>query len=225
MNTTIQSYCGLECSECEYKKSNGNCNGCVAMGGKMLWGSCPVAKCAIDKNIRFCGECGDFPCELLHSFAFDKENGDNGKRIENCKQIKAELVHTARMGTDHVSVCGHHCDFCFLGKWCGDCRSNYNCCSFATLYPSGKCPNVECATKKGLDGCYDCDILCDCTIGYYGKKDEYAAKAAAMFIKKYGKLCYTATLQRAISSGVKYAADFDSTGSAEKALKLLEKYK
>ena len=69
--------------------------------------------------------------------------------MENCRRIKAEWVKAARAGVDPVSVCGHHCDFCFLGQWCGGCRSGYNCCSFATISPDGICPQVKCATKKG----------------------------------------------------------------------------
>ncbi|MEW6710633.1 MAG: DUF3795 domain-containing protein, partial [Candidatus Riflebacteria bacterium] len=26
-----------------------------------------------------------FPCQLLNKFAYDKEQGDNGKRIEQCR--------------------------------------------------------------------------------------------------------------------------------------------
>ena len=41
-----------------------------------------------------CGECGyreqmncgGFPCDLLNMFAYDKEQGDNGKRIEQCRK-------------------------------------------------------------------------------------------------------------------------------------------
>jgi len=65
----------------------------------------------------------------------------------------------------------------------------------------------------------------DCHKGYYSKKKEYTAKAAALFIKKYGLKCYSKTLKTAVDSGIKYAKKFDSTGSVEAALKLLEKYK
>lgn len=81
----IESRCGILCSECEYKEQM-NCNSCVNIN-KPFWGSnCPVKSCCESKNIKCCGVCNDFPCELLKQFAYDKEQGDNGKRIEQCKK-------------------------------------------------------------------------------------------------------------------------------------------
>lgn len=130
----------------------------------------------------------------------------------------------SRAGTDPVGVCGHHCDHCFLGQWCGGCRSGYNCCSFATVFPDGVCPNVRCAGEKGLDGCYACPELAACKTGYYGVEKEYAAKAAALFIRKYGKEAYSRVLADAIAKGLSYAKDLDETGSADNALACLETY-
>lgn len=231
MSVKIESYCGILCTACEYRDSC-NCGTCVATKGKPFHQkedeTCPVAACAIGRNLRFCGECWEFPCELLKQFSFDKEQGDDGKRIEQCKKWKTELVAEARTGLDPISVCGHHCDYCFMGQWCGGCRSDYNCCSFATISEGGICPNVKCATKRGLDACYDCPDLRDCQKGYYGKEyndeHEYTAKATAMFIHKYGKEEYTRTLQTAIAAGAAYAKDFDETGSVEAALKKLESF-
>ena len=54
---------------------------------------CPVATCVIQKGISFCGECTDFPCQLLTDYSNDTEHGDNppGARIEACKMIKCLL--------------------------------------------------------------------------------------------------------------------------------------
>lgn len=111
-----------------------------------------------------------------------------------------------------------------MGQWCGSCRSDYNCCSFAVLFEDKKCPNVSCADEKGLDGCYDCLDLENCIVGYYGNENEYAAKATAIYIKKYGKEKYTETLKKAIEGGMEYAKDLDGCGSVEKAVELLEKW-
>lgn len=228
MEKNYTSYCGLDCNECSYKVSQG-CGGCIATGGTPFWANgdsvkCEVAECNKAEGRGFCGECGKFPCEILNRFAYDEEQGDDGKRIENCKVIKARLVKEARDGIDPIGVCGHHCDYCFMGQWCGSCRSNYNCCSFAVLFEDKKCPNVSCADEKGLDGCYDCLELENCTVGYYGNENEYAAKATAIYIKKYGKEKYTETLKKAIEGGMEYAKDLDGCGSVEKAVELLEKW-
>lgn len=219
----FDTYCGLSCSDCEFKKNN-KCKGCIATSGKPFHGPCEVADCAISKHRRFCGECEKFPCDTLKKYSFDTEHGDNGERINNCKQIKSELVAEARKGINPVSFCGHHCDYCFLGQWCGGCRSNYNCCSYATMCKDNICPNVKCATSKSISGCYECDELDECTKGYYSKKNEYVAKATALFIRKYGEDCYSETLKAAIDAGENYPKFFDGTGSVELAFKLLEKY-
>lgn len=218
----FDTYCGLHCEGCEFVGSHG-CGGCIATDGHPFHGSCAVAECARAKHVRFCGECGEFPCDTLKGYAFDPVHGDNGARLENCTAIKLALVKAGRRGVDPVSVCGHHCDHCFLGKWCGGCRSSYNCCSFATLY-EGRCENVVCAHRRKLDGCWECEELDGCTKGYYGKSEEYAAKATAMYIRRHGKEVYSAALRRAIESGMKYAGDLDAAGSVEAALALLEKY-
>lgn len=223
MSVTIESYCGLKCGECNYLQ-NGQCKGCASTNGKPFHGKCEVADCATQKKRRFCGECENFPCDILNTYSYDKDHGDKGARIENCKEMKSTLVREARVGLDPISICGHHCDHCFLGQWCGGCRSQYNCCSFATLFEDGLCPNLTCVAEKGLDGCYACDQLVDCKRGYYGQQNEYVAKATALFIKAYGKECYTQTLVKAIESGINYPKSFDATGSVEEAFNLLKSF-
>ncbi len=83
----IESRCGILCSECEYKESMGCC-GCLNIN-KPFWGdSCPVKSCCESKKIENCGFCEAFPCETINSFAFDKEQGDDGKRIKQCIKWK-----------------------------------------------------------------------------------------------------------------------------------------
>ena len=97
-NGLIESYCGLKCSQCNYKVECG-CEGCIASGGKPFWcsshGECEIAACASNKKVRFCGECESFPCEILTRYSFDKEQGDNGARIEHCKALVAEMAKKA----------------------------------------------------------------------------------------------------------------------------------
>lgn len=225
MKEIIDTYCGLSCKECEYREKN-NCKGCIATKGKPFHGECKVAECAKNKRVGFCGECADFPCKTIEDYSNDEEHGDNpkGARIERCKQLKKMLVDEAREGINPVSYCGHHCDYCFLGEWCGGCRSNYNCCSYATIFEDKKCPNVECASSKKINGCYECTDLENCKKGYYSNENEYIAKASAIFIKKYGTKCYTEALKKAIKDGVNYPKTFDESGSVDASIKILEKY-
>lgn len=57
-------------------------------GGK----ECAVMACAKQKGRRFCGECGEFPCEIL--MEYEKQPGKAGC-VENCRRIKAEWVKAA----------------------------------------------------------------------------------------------------------------------------------
>ncbi|BBF43051.1 hypothetical protein lbkm_1737 [Lachnospiraceae bacterium KM106-2] len=218
----ITSYCGLDCNECSYRELAG-CQGCVATKGHPFYRECELANCAKSRQVRFCGECADIPCKMLTDYSNDEEHGDTpkGARISRCNEIKAALVKEARKGMEPVSYCGHHCDYCFLGQWCGGCRSDYNCCSFATLFEDKQCPNVFCAKIKSLEGCYQCEELSSCKVGYYGKEEEYVAKATALFIKEYGLDCYKATLKRCVEEKVGYPKDFDATGSVEGAFAIL----
>ncbi|MDE5777945.1 MAG: hypothetical protein K2I10_05490 [Lachnospiraceae bacterium] len=48
----------------------------------------------MNKNISFCRECRDFPCQLLTNYSHDPEHGDPppGARIENCRLLKSLLI-------------------------------------------------------------------------------------------------------------------------------------
>lgn len=117
------------------------------------------------------------------------EGAEKDRRLSDGAKWKAEIVERAREGVDMVAYCGFSCNHCFLGAWCGGCRSVFSCCSFGTLHDKGKCPNVACCQKKGIDGCYECGELEECAKGFYkeGNDGAHACKAQAMFIKKYGK--------------------------------------
>lgn len=87
----ITTYCGLDCENCEFVESC-HCGGCVATKGFPFHASerpCSVAECAIGRGVAFCGECAEFPCDLLQRFSNDPEHGDNpkGARIERCRAL------------------------------------------------------------------------------------------------------------------------------------------
>lgn len=80
----IESRCGLLCSQCEYRERTG-CPGCVKMDRPFWAERCPVKSCCEDRGYAHCGECPEFPCQQLHQFAYDPEQGDNGARIGRCR--------------------------------------------------------------------------------------------------------------------------------------------
>ncbi len=119
----------------------------------------------------------------------NNDGPDKDRRMERGGEYKSKIVADARRGIDSVAYCGFSCDHCFLGEWCGGCKSSFSCCSFGTLYEKGKCPNAACAEGKGLEGCYACDGLEDCKVGFYadGNDGANACKAQAIFVKRHGK--------------------------------------
>ncbi len=118
-----------------------------------------------------------------------QEDGEKEARLARGAEAKAGIVARAKCGVDMLAVCGFSCAHCFMGEWCGGCRSVFNCCSFGTLFAGGKCPNAACCEEKGLAGCYACGQLENCGKGFYAPGNDGAAacKAQALFVQRHGK--------------------------------------
>ena len=56
--------------------------------GKKITKLLALKSCCEEKPQEHCGNCENFPCALLNQFAYDEKQGDNGKRIEQCKVWK-----------------------------------------------------------------------------------------------------------------------------------------
>ena len=112
--------------------------------------------------------------------------------IEAMQRIKNRLCKLARKGVNPVAYCGLSCNHCFLGAWCGSCRTVYNTCSFAVYSPDGQCPNAACCQAKGIDGCWGCDRLEACEKGFYTPSNDgaAAARAQALYIRAHGEKAF-----------------------------------
>ena len=112
--------------------------------------------------------------------------------VEAMQRIKNRMCKLERKGVDPVAYCGFSCNHCFLSEWCGSCRTTYNTCSYATVSPDGKCPNAVCCQEKGIDGCYECDLIETCERGFYSPANDgaNAARAQAVYIRKHGKKAF-----------------------------------
>jgi hypothetical protein len=87
----IESRCGILCAQCAFREKM-KCNGCVNIT-KPFWApACPVKDCCEKRALTNCGFCGEFPCELLKKFSYDKENGDDGKRISQCGEWASKTI-------------------------------------------------------------------------------------------------------------------------------------
>lgn len=91
MSSELIAYCGLYCGACSFRlaylENNRNhiekmpscydhlkndpleyCPGCRL---ENKCGECKIRDCAIEKNYHHCGECSDFPCDIITKFSND----------------------------------------------------------------------------------------------------------------------------------------------------------
>lgn len=137
---------------------------------------------------------------------------------------KEDLIRAVKASVNQVGVCSIHCEFCFLSKWCGGCRSGCDVCSYATLSEDNVCPNVRCAEERQLDSCSRCPDLLGCTVGFYQQPNATTHRGTALFVKRHGEEAYTKALSRGIKSGLRYTDDLDEQKDEESVCKLLERY-
>ena len=98
--------CGLDCFNCNLYKENLTdeyrarvaayrgiapeevaCEGCRAEGGKCryAYGDCATWNCAQEKRVKYCFECGEFPCGLLAPTAKGASFPHNMKVYNLCR--------------------------------------------------------------------------------------------------------------------------------------------
>jgi hypothetical protein len=103
--------CGLDCFNCPVYLAKDNerlraaiakrenipvekvsCRGCRDENGTMKWMGwtepCSVYKCITKKNIDFCCDCDDFPCDNLHPYADKASERPHNTKVFNLCQIK-----------------------------------------------------------------------------------------------------------------------------------------
>jgi hypothetical protein len=115
-NETL-AFCGLYCGGCKNFKENMNCLGCRYE--ENLVNDCPTRLCAIEKGLRYCGECKEFPCPLLkefyedgfrhHKLAYQNVLRMNEIGIEKWL-IEQENEHTCQCGKKKywfATICNH----------------------------------------------------------------------------------------------------------------------
>lgn len=120
-----------------------------------------------------------------------------------------------------IGYCGNHCEYCFFYE-CDGCKSISPSCSYANLFDDKKCPNVVCCESKNINGCWQCEKINDCNIGFFSS-GENDAKAYVLYIKKYGTEKYTNTILKLINKGYNYPREFKDINDIEKISAIFEK--
>ena len=104
----LVAICGIDCGICELytcghdhalfnklvsmdmPKEKLPCDGCRSVEGAcpVIAEICETYKCAIEKNVKFCFDCREFPCEKLHPAANRAEVLPHNMKIFNLCTIK-----------------------------------------------------------------------------------------------------------------------------------------
>jgi hypothetical protein len=118
------SLCGLYCGGCKNYKENFNCMGC--RNEKELVHDCPTRPCCINKGLLHCGECTDFPCNVLNDFYND------GLRHH-------ELAYKNMIMIKEIG----------LEKWLLEQEEEYTCkCGRKKVWFATKCTDENCHTES-----------------------------------------------------------------------------
>lgn len=120
----------------------------------------------------------------------------------------------------NIGYCGNHCTYCFFTE-CRGCKSENPCCSYANLFEDGRCPNTVCCEERKLNGCWECEHLEDCGLGFFSS-GENDAKAYALFIRTYECELYTKTVETLMDKGYDYPKQFKQINQVQEILKIFE---
>ena len=141
MGFRYDSYCGLYCGACdtlianrekrahELAKNRGRsledvtCNGCKTNIISVYCRKCELRKCAKDKEVEFCSECPEYPCQKLMDFRHDKYS-HHSVVIKNLDFIKNHgLDNWLREQKARWSCPGCGFNISWYDEKCGNCGS------------------------------------------------------------------------------------------------------
>jgi len=120
----------------------------------------------------------------------------------------------------NIGYCGNHCEYCFFTE-CKGCKSSSPSCSYANLFDNKKCPNAVCCESKNFSGCWQCNKVKDCGVGFFSS-GENDAKAYTLYIKKYGAEVYTKRIKELINKGYNYPREFKNINDIDKIAEIFE---
>ncbi len=129
-------YCGLYCGGCQafQETESGTlsdklnaCRGCASDVVAPWCRECAIKSCARAKGVRYCLQCGEYPCEKLTAFT-------NDPRYPYHKAVHADMARLKEIGIDAwleeqaarwvCSTCGHK--YHWFARRCATCGSRVN---------------------------------------------------------------------------------------------------
>jgi hypothetical protein len=73
----------VECNGCRNIKGD-----CQVLKNYGFDGKCKIYSCVENKNVEFCSDCNDFPCDLLHPLAHGADKFPHNLKVYNLCLIK-----------------------------------------------------------------------------------------------------------------------------------------
>jgi hypothetical protein len=73
----------IDCDGCRNIKGD-----CQVLKNYGFNGKCKIYECATNKNVEFCFDCSDFPCDLLHPLADRAEKFPHNLKVFNLCMIR-----------------------------------------------------------------------------------------------------------------------------------------
>ena len=140
------TYCGLYCGACpalvaneaeqvpetarrwDIKPGEPLCNGCKSGVESVYCQDCQIRQCAQDKQIEFCVECDEYPCQQMIDFRNDSHPHHSAVlvNLSRIQKIGVRNWLTEQKSRWSCPECGTR--FTWYDETCEQCRSKlYNC--------------------------------------------------------------------------------------------------
>ena len=81
-------YCGVDCAACKTYAMDRDCPGCKHTDWTQCE-ICPPVKCCRMRQIDFCAECREFPCEMMAGF-YEESPGHRDAYERMCRMRGSE---------------------------------------------------------------------------------------------------------------------------------------
>jgi hypothetical protein len=146
MDYRYDSFCGLYCGSCpvllavkkgtieEFAKRENmtpedlECHGCKTMNRALFCKDCPFARCALERGIKSCIECVEYPCEELKKFQADEwpHHSLILKNLDRIREVGLDRWLEEQEKRWRCKECGE--PFSWYDETCGNCGAKlYNC--------------------------------------------------------------------------------------------------
>jgi hypothetical protein len=97
------------------------CDGCKSETACTYCTDCAIKRCNLEKGLEYCGQCPDFPCEIIQSFNDDKLAHHTGviRNLQSINEITMETWLRRQAKRWSCAQCGT--SFSWYDETCSSC--------------------------------------------------------------------------------------------------------